>query len=166
MNERARHNSTLEKMFEVKEHKKPSQNDEGGQIWRVMDFHQKAAVGYWVTMLHEAEQSNEVREYTKSTLGDTLNNWGQNHTALSIAKRCGSGETLLLGEKYYLAAWFVWYGFPPLITQTTKDGSEVVTRAQARQRIPAPHRTPVLIEPTFDKNGNPKFTIPSSHNYA
>jgi len=131
-----------------------------------MDFHQKAVTGYWVTLLHESERKTDVRDYLKNTLGDSANNWGRNETARELAQRVGRGETLQLGEKYYLAAWFVWYGFPPLLIQATAKGEEIVTRAQARQRIPAPHRTPVLIEPEFDDYGNPVFTIQSSHNYA
>ncbi len=145
----------------------PFENFEGGAIWRILNFHQRAAVSYWVGMISQSQKHREVFEYVCSNIGSAKNDWKHNTNAHQLALKIREHYKLDIEEKYYIACWFVWYGFPPIIQAVEGAKAEAITRDQAdmmnklRQR-----RAGIPLGRTYDeKTGEEKVTIASSMNY-
>ena len=109
----------------------PFENFEGGAIWRILNFRQRAAVSYWVGMISQSQKHREVFEYVCSNIGSAKNDWKHNTNADELALKIREHHKLDLQEKYYISCWFVWYGFPPIISANEKGKPEVITREQA-----------------------------------
>lgn len=111
----------------------PFENFEGGAIWRILNFRQRAAVSYWVGMISQSQNNREVFEYVCSNIGSAKNDWKHNTNAHQLALKIREHYKLDLQEKYYISCWFVWYGFPPIIAALETAQPEAITRQQADQ---------------------------------
>ena len=145
----------------------PFENFEGGAIWRILNFRQRAAVSYWVGMISQSQKHREVFEYVCSNIGSAKNDWKHNTNAHQLALKIREHHKLDLQEKYYISCWFVWYGFPPIIAALETATPEAITREQADGLMKL-RQTRAAIPAGFDydeKTGEQIFVMHSRMNF-
>ena len=143
----------------------PKTHNEGASIWRKLDFHQRAVIGYWVTLLTEAEGSAKCLQFIQRSIVSTSNDWRGNGTCMALVRKVNEGGKLKLEEKYYLSAWFVWRGFTPYVMQCTDTMEEIVTRDAATQRnVNGRAGALVFEELKYTENGGRKIVVHSRMN--